>query len=157
VTTSAELKSPEQRRGGTLAIAGFAVAVLALAMMALRKEIFAREPVLIAVQAVAVALLVWARVTFGRRSFNVGAQPTAGELVTTGPYRFWRHPIYAAVIIFVIAAALNYRTLSAAVLAVVASGGMFVRMRAEERFLAERYSDYAAYAARTARVIPGIF
>jgi protein-S-isoprenylcysteine O-methyltransferase Ste14 len=37
--------------------------------------------------------LATARVTFGGRSFHVGANPTEGGLVTKGPYRFVRHPI----------------------------------------------------------------
>jgi protein-S-isoprenylcysteine O-methyltransferase Ste14 len=42
-----------------------------------------------------------ARVTFGRRSFHAAANPTAGGLVTTGPYRLIRHPIYTAACLFV--------------------------------------------------------
>jgi hypothetical protein len=73
--------------GGVIAIAGFIVAVIAIALLALGGEIFARQPLLMLVQALAVVLMVWARLTFGLRSFNPGAAPTEGELVTTGPYR----------------------------------------------------------------------
>jgi len=44
--------------------------------------------------------MLWARLTFGGRSFHAGANPTAGGVVTTGPYRFVRHPIYAAILYF---------------------------------------------------------
>ena len=49
---------------------------------------------------VAFLLILWARVTFGRRSFHVVANPTEGGLVTSGPYRYIRHPIYAAICLF---------------------------------------------------------
>jgi protein-S-isoprenylcysteine O-methyltransferase Ste14 len=140
-----------------VALAGFAVAVLAIAIMALRGEIFAQHWPLIAVQAGAVALMIWARLTFGLRSFNAGAAPTAGELVTTGPYRFWRHPIYAAVILFAIAAALSHQTASAFACTAAIIGGMSLRMRSEEQFLSENYPGYRSYAAKTARILPGIF
>ncbi|HVH58616.1 MAG TPA: isoprenylcysteine carboxylmethyltransferase family protein [Vicinamibacterales bacterium] len=143
--------------GGVTAIAGFIVAVIAIALLALSGEIFARQPLLMLVQALAVVLMVWARLTFGLRSFNPGAAPTEGELVTTGPYRYWRHPIYAAVIIFVATAAVSHATWRAAALALTVAGGLYLRMRSEERLLARRYADYRAYAARTARVIPGLF
>ena len=148
---------PEGTRGGATAIAGFVVAVIAIALMVSGGEIFARQPVLMVVQGFAVLLMVWARLTFGLRSFNLGAAPTDGELVTTGPYRYWRHPIYAAVIIFVATAAISHATGRAAALALVVAGGLYLRMRSEERFLSTRYAGYRAYAARTARVIPGLF
>src|ERR1044071_6056914 len=62
--------------------------------------LFTPQPMAIALQLIAVALMVWARITFGRRSFHAAANPTAGGLVTTGPYRFIRHPIYTAVCLF---------------------------------------------------------
>jgi protein-S-isoprenylcysteine O-methyltransferase Ste14 len=143
--------------GGVTALAGFIVAVIAIALLAVSGEILARQPLLMLVQALAVVLMVWARLTFGLRSFNPGAAPTEGELVTTGPYRYWRHPIYAAVIIFVATAAISHATWKAAALALIVAGGLYLRMRSEERLLATRYTAYRAYAARTARVIPGLF
>ena len=140
-----------------VALGGFAIAVLGIAIMALRGEIFARHWPLQALQGGAVALMVWARLTFGMRSFNAGAAPTAGELVTTGPYRFWRHPIYAAVIIFASAAAASHHSSIACACALAIAGGMALRMRSEEQFLAEKYPAYRGYAGRTARLVPGLF
>ena len=51
--------------------------------------------------------MVAARITFGRRSFHAAANPTEGGLVTTGPYAYIRHPIYAAILYFVWAGALD--------------------------------------------------
>jgi len=138
------------------AIVGFSAAVLAIAALFWRGELFARQPLLIAAQALAFALMVWARVTFGRRSFHAGAVPTDGELVSTGPYRYWRHPIYAAIIYFVVATALDHRHLTTLALALVVIIGLALRMRAEEHFLRSRYSGYRQYAARTSRIIPGL-
>ena len=45
------------------------------------------RPAAIALQAIAAVLFVWARATFGLRSFHPAANPTEGGLVTTGPYR----------------------------------------------------------------------
>ena len=140
-----------------IALGGFAIAVLGIAVLALRGEILARHWPLMAIQGGAVALMVWARLTFGMRSFNAGAAPTAGALVTSGPYRFWRHPIYAAVIIFATAAAASHHSAVALVCALAVIGGMALRMRSEEHFLSEKYPAYRGYAARTARILPGIF
>ena len=60
------------------------------------------------VQVAAVLLMVWARMTFGRRSFHAAANPTAGGLVTWGPYRYWRHPIYSAILLFLWSGVLSH-------------------------------------------------
>jgi protein-S-isoprenylcysteine O-methyltransferase Ste14 len=139
------------------ALAGFAVAILGIVLLYWRGEIFARQWPLMAVQAAAVALMIWARLTFGLRSFNPGAAPTQGELVTSGPYHYWRHPIYAAIIIFVAAAAASHPGWISFGLALTVAAGLFLRMRSEEQFLLEKYPTYGAYMNRTARVVPGLF
>ena len=128
--------------------------VAGLTWLMLRHEILARSWLGIAIQAPAILLMVTARLTFGRRSFHAAANPTAGGLVTTGPYRFWRHPIYAAVLYFMWAAALDYHSAPAMSAAMLVTVGSAVRMYAEETLLVTAYPDYAAYSARTARVIP---
>ena len=109
------------------------------------------------VQGAAVALMLWARVTFGRRSFHFAADPTAGGLVTWGPYRWFRHPIYAAVLLFLWTAVLTHLSLTTLALGVAATAATAVRMRSEERLLGARYPEYAGYAARTKRLVPGVF
>ena len=70
-----------------------------LALLAMRSLFSSAAPV-IALQVVALLLFFWARVSFGRRSFHVVADPTEGGLVTSGPYRYIRHPIYTAMCLF---------------------------------------------------------
>ena len=119
--------------------------------------LIAREPIGIAAQAAAVALMIWARVTFGRRSFHAAADPTAGRLVTNGPYAFFRHPIYTAVCVFSLAGALTYRTPASFGWLVLVIVGAIGRMLCEETLLKARYPEYADYASRTARMIPFVF
>jgi protein-S-isoprenylcysteine O-methyltransferase Ste14 len=118
--------------------------------------LFCEHPAGLVVQALAVALMVWARITFGRRSFHVGADPTAGGLVTAGPYRYVRHPIYAAILYFVAAGAACHPGWRALLGAALVAVGLVVRMLLEERLVRARYPEYASYAARTRRVIPGL-
>src|SRR5215813_5692154 len=76
----------------------FALLVAVLVALVSLKAVFAVEPIGIAIQVLAVLLMIWARATFGVRSLHAAANPTGGGLVTSGPYRFLRHPIYAAVL-----------------------------------------------------------
>jgi protein-S-isoprenylcysteine O-methyltransferase Ste14 len=128
--------------------------VIGLLWMFRRQEVFARSLPAQIVQGCAVGLMVAARITFGKRSFHAAANPTAGGLVTTGPYRWLRHPIYAAVLYFAWSTALDHRSYQAIVAAALVTAGAVVRMYAEERLLIGRYPEYATYRARTARVIP---
>jgi protein-S-isoprenylcysteine O-methyltransferase Ste14 len=135
-------------------IVAFALMVIGLLWMFQRQEVFARSLPARIVQGCAVGLMVVARITFGKRSFHAAANPTAGGLVTTGPYRWLRHPIYAAILYFVWSAALDHRSSQAIAAAGLVTAGAVVRMYAEETLLIGRYPEYATYRARTARVIP---
>ena len=85
------------------------------------------------------------------------ASPTGGGLVTTGPYRWIRHPIYAAVCLFVWACVAGHPSLFSVGMAILVTGGSLVRIVAEERLLVVRYPEYGAYARKTKRMIPFIF
>src|SRR6476646_6311911 len=125
-------------------------------LLVLRHSLFAANPIGIALQALAALLMLCARLTFGMRSFHAAAKPTAGGLVDTGPYRYWRHPIYAAVLLFVWAGVLSdgMPSLADLALALLATGMTLVRVLAEEQLLRVAMPEYADYAARTKRFIP---
>ena len=80
------------------ALAGLVVCIWGLFLN--HYSIFGAGPITITIQVLAALLMVWARLTFGIRSFHGTANPTAGGLITTGPYRYLRHPIYAAILYF---------------------------------------------------------
>lgn len=119
--------------------------------------LFSPRPAVIAVQAAAVLLFVWARLTFGLRSFHATANPTEGGLVTTGPYRWIRHPIYTAVVIFTAAGTAARLSLVTGAFWVLLLAGALLRIAAEETLLVARYPEYRDYAARTRRMIPLVF
>lgn len=138
----------------TISIIGFIMQVASLAGLALTFSLFAPSVPVIAVQVSAFALMVWARRTFGLRSFHADATPTAGGVVTTGPYRYVRHPIYAAILLFLLAGAVSYPSITSAIFATTAIIGTALRITMEERLMRERYPEYASYAAKTARIVP---
>ena len=115
------------------------------------------SPVVIVVQVCGTALMLWARVTFGRRSFHLAANPTEGGLVTSGPYRFIRHPIYTGVILIVAASLASHVSLSALVAACLVLGGTLLRIFCEEALVVQRYPEYLEYRTKTWRMIPFLF
>jgi len=138
-------------------ILGYGMAALVLIILVLLKSILAVGFVAVIVQVLAVLLMIWARFTFGRRSFHATADPTEGGLITSGPYHYLRHPIYAAVIYFLWAGILSHLTLLNVILGIVGTIGLFIRIFAEEHLLNKGYPGYSEYARRTKRIIPYIF
>jgi protein-S-isoprenylcysteine O-methyltransferase Ste14 len=136
---------------------GFVVAVLTLLILMYRDSILAKGLTAIIVQGLAVLLWIWARITFGRRSFYATADPTEGGLVTHGPYHYFRHPIYASIIYFVWAGILSHLSLLNVLLGFAVTAGLLIRIFAEERLVAEKYPEYQSYAETTKRIIPFIF
>ncbi|HEY3566556.1 MAG TPA: isoprenylcysteine carboxylmethyltransferase family protein [Thermoanaerobaculia bacterium] len=145
-----------ERYGKLISPPVFGVLLLSIVGLFYTHRLFGRGPVSIGLQAVAVLLMIWARVTFGMRSFHYAANPTEGGLVTTGPYRYMRHPIYAAILLFVwTGVAVNASPLSVA-LGLAATAMLALRIAFEERLVRRRYPEYDDYARRTKRVIPFI-
>jgi len=116
--------------------------------------LFSTHPITIAIQALAIALMIWARITLGWRSFHGSANTTGGNLVTNGPYQYWRHPIYASIIYFIWASVISYPYVLTIVVAITVTMAIVSRALLEEYFLLKAYPEYEAYAKRTKRIIP---
>lgn len=89
------------------------------------------------------------------RSFSTMAE--ARSLVVSGPYRFVRHPLYAAEQIALVGMFLQYRSWPAAMLLVIQTALQLKRMANEEAVLEATFPEYAAYRGRTARIFPGVY
>lgn len=135
-------------------VIGYGIVVVACLFLAIRDSLFAVGVLGITVQILAGLLMVWARLTFGSRSFHFAANPTEGGLVTSGPYSFLRHPIYAAIMYFAWAGVLSHSSTANIALGLIVTAGFAIRMYAEEKLVIQQYPEYSAYAARTKRVIP---
>ena len=81
------------------------------------------------------------------------------RLVTQGVYRRIRHPMYLALLLYAIGHALVIPNWVAGASNLVAFTIVFaLRVHAEERMMSDAFGDeYAAYAARTKRLVPGIW
>jgi protein-S-isoprenylcysteine O-methyltransferase Ste14 len=108
--------------------------------------------------AAAAALGVWALRSNPPGNFNIRPTPRSdGRMVSGGPYRWIRHPMYSAVLLFALACAGAgghwVGWLAAAVLAAVLLGKAIL----EEGWMQQQHPAYGDYRARTRRFVPGIF
>ncbi len=100
---------------------------------------------------------IWARLHIGRNWGTPMSQKTEPELVTSGPYRLVRHPIYSGILVAGVGTAtgLNWSWLT-----VVCLVGIYFVYSAivEERFLTERFPDaYPEYKRTSRMLVPFIF
>lgn len=89
------------------------------------------------------------------RSFSIF--PQARALRTDGPYRFVRHPLYFAEFLVLVGGVCEIDMPWPVIILIVALGIQITRMNYEEQVLSEVFPDYRKYAARTARIIPGLY
>ena len=81
-----------------------------------------------------------------RRSFSL--EPEARTLVTSGPYRLARHPIYTVYLLINAGILLRHLTVPFAIVIAVWVALLLVRVRYEEGVLASAFPDYSAYRRR---------
>lgn len=104
-------------------------------------------------------LLIWAVRTLGQH-FNLTAQLLEGHrLVTEGPYRWVRHPIYTAMMGLLLATGLSIsQPLGLALGLVIYIVGTIIRIRIEDQLLCEAFGqEFNDFAKRVPAVIPGIW
>ncbi len=113
------------------------------------------HPAGFALLALAAALFAWTLTANRLGNFSILPEPKRdARLVTGGPDRFVRHPMYLAMLIGGLGCAAGWQ--GAVHLAALVALGLVLHVKAgiEERALATRFPDYAAYRERTARILP---
>jgi protein-S-isoprenylcysteine O-methyltransferase Ste14 len=130
------------------------VVIGAIVVLAITGNLFAASPYVIMAQAIAVALSVWARRSFPKGAFRVVAAPGASSIISLGPYRFVRHPMYSAALLFIWAAVVSHQSPWTLALGGLVTSMVVYRVIAEERLLRTRYPEYAEYARSTNALIP---
>ncbi|MGD0311604.1 MAG: isoprenylcysteine carboxylmethyltransferase family protein [Acidimicrobiales bacterium] len=145
-----------------LRIAVFVIAYLLIRFGVLKgHHAIVSSPILQAIGAVlflvGLALAVWARVNLGRNWGTPMSEKMDAELVTAGPYRYIRNPIYSGIILAAIgtSVAISWYWL----VAVVLMGAYFVHSANVEEQTMQRLfpNTYPEYRRSTKKLIPFVF
>jgi protein-S-isoprenylcysteine O-methyltransferase Ste14 len=89
------------------------------------------------------------------RSFSI--LPEGRRLVTSGPYKYVRHPLYVAEVFAVLGAMVAFWSPAAILIVIAQLAFQLVRIHYEERVLTRTFPEYKNYARRTSRLIPGVY
>jgi protein-S-isoprenylcysteine O-methyltransferase Ste14 len=147
--------------------AGVRVAMILLIVLLLRLRVlkgqysYTKDPLLwgigLALWAVGLGLAVWARIYIGRNWGMPMSRKDDPELVTTGPYRTIRHPIYTGILLGAVGTTIAISVFW--LVAVVLLGAYFIYSAfVEERNMTKLFpSAYPEYKQSTKMLIPFIF
>jgi protein-S-isoprenylcysteine O-methyltransferase Ste14 len=113
----------------------------------------------LALAVVSVWLVASAVRTLGKQWAFAARLVESHKLITEGPYRFVRNPIYTGMLGMLVATGLAMEHFTALDVAVVLFAvGLVIRVRSEEKLLRAAFGkEFEDYADRVPAVLPGIF
>ncbi len=136
---------------------GLLITILIILYLFISGNVFTTLPLIIVGQLLAVVLNIWARVSFQKGQFSVHAEPKEGTLLRTGPYKFIRHPMYAAALLFIWSSIFGHLSIMNVIIGLIGTSVAVIRIVVEEKLLKSQYPDYIQYVQKTKRIIPFIF
>ena len=129
-----------------------------LGLIAITGPIFPGNALLLAVELLGLALGIWAVFTIGIGNFNVTPDPLrSSRLVTRGPYRVIRHPMYLALLLVTLPLVAMHFSLLRLAIWLVLFVDLVIKLNYEEGILATRLEGYRDYLQRSYRLVPFIY
>jgi len=113
--------------------------------------------VALAASVLALLGIAWVHATLGRHFSDRLNLQDEHKLVTDGPYRWVRHPMYSFLFLFFIESALLSANTLIAACSILLIANIWVRIKHEEQMLRDHFGPaFDEYAAKTPRLLPGV-
>jgi protein-S-isoprenylcysteine O-methyltransferase Ste14 len=145
---------PESRRPSRDPVAFIACAAALGLLLVLRQPSGSSTTLVLAGDFVALVSYVWLLASVLALGKCFGILPEARGLVTRGPYRIVRHPVYLGELGAVVGFSIGGPSLWNLGVLIAFYAAQAVRMRLEEQALTREFAEYADYAATTPRLVP---
>ena len=104
-----------------------------------------------------IVIAIWAAILLGPNLTPLPKPKPSGQLIQTGLYKLVRHPIYFGVILVSFGWAGIEQTIYTLVLAFIVLIFFDLKSRQEERWLTQKFSEYAEYKMTTKKLIPFVY
>ena len=118
----------------------------------------ARQPGWLGLEIAGCALGAWGVLAMRIGNFGIFPEFRDGHrLVTRGPYRWVRHPMYTAVLLSFGALVAEFHSWPRIAIWIAMAVVLAIKLTVEEKLLREHFPDYAAYSHRTKRLVPFVW
>lgn len=149
-----ELTSDEKIKNFILTLIQYSLLVLFL----LIGPWFAKEYILLVIESVGIFLALWAIWVMNSSKINIAPRPRSGAvLITKGPYRLIRHPMYLSIILAFTPIIISHFTIFRFIVLLILSVNLFIKLQFEEGLLIKYFADYEEYTTNTRKLIPWIY
>ena len=107
---------------------------------------------------IGILTMIWSVWTMRLSNLNMNPELKQNStLVTSGPYKLIRHPMYASVLLVTLLLVINYWTVCRIGFWLVLCIDLFFKFLYEEKLLVEKFPEYLNYKRNTKRLIPFIY
>lgn len=111
----------------------------------------------IAISVLGLAVFIWSKMALGPQYSPCFDAMLPTQVVTLGPYRWVRHPIYTANVLLVVGIAIGTGSMWLYLNAVILAAYYIYTVPIEERALAGELKEYRSYVGQSRRFIPGVW
>ena len=114
---------------------------------------------LMIIQIIGFVIAAWAILEMAKSKLNISPTPRENAiLITSGPYKFVRHPMYLSLILTIVPAIISYYNQTAVLVFIIVIRNLFLKMMFEEGLLKNYFGDsYLIYMKKSWRLFPYIF
>lgn len=101
---------------------------------------------------------LWAVMSMNRKTLTVLPELREhASLVTSGPYKYIRHPMYTSVLMLLTGMLLNEFNFIRLTVLIVVLIVLILKLRLEEKQLQNRFPGYKQYMLKTKRLVPFVY
>ena len=135
-----------------------AIQFACLGLIAITGPLFPGNLFLLAVELLGLVIGVWAVLAMGLGKFNITPDPlSSSRLVTKGPYRLIRHPMYLALLLVTIPLVSAEFSMFRMTIWLVLLVDLLLKLNYEEGLLTAKLQGYSEYKQKSYRLIPFIY
>jgi len=130
----------------------------ALGLIAITGPLIPLNIWLLAIELAGIFLGIWAVFAMGIGNFNITPDVKRDSaLVTAGPYKLIRHPMYSALLLTALPLVINSFSMFRLMVWILLLVDLLFKLSYEEGLLKKKHPDYSKYMETSDRLIPFLF